>query len=99
MEPLLTPRQLAEVLGLSVQTLYNRRSNGASMPPAILIGNKVRYRPRDVERWLQSLQSGPPADLHEHRPEPTRGPGRPTKAQQVRMRQQAAGASSQASPA
>ncbi len=58
MEPLLTPKQLADLLGLSVQTLYNRRSLGASMPVSVHIGNQIRFRQSDVDRWLASLPSG-----------------------------------------
>lgn len=93
MEPLLTPQQLADLLGLSVQTLYNRRSLGASMPPAVRIGTKVRFRPRDVEDWLAGLEVNKPAPVptaaDESAPPSARRRGRPTKAEQVRARQRA----------
>lgn len=95
MEPLLTPQQLADLLGLSVQTLYNRRSLGASMPPAVRIGTKVRFRPSDVEAWLAELESGQssaqPVQADDDAPSAPRRRGRPTKAEQVRARQRTAG--------
>lgn len=51
MERLLTTQQAAELLGLSEQTLRNWRTTGGG-PPAVKVGRNVRYRGRDLERWL-----------------------------------------------
>ena len=92
MEPLLTPKQLANILGLSVQTLYNRRSLGASMPSAVCIGNKVRFRLRDVENWLarqEAKQSVSRCGVFDDSLDlPSKRRGRPTKIDQVRGRRQ-----------
>ena len=42
---------LAERYGISVFTIYRWRSEGRDMPPALKIGNAVRWRLEEVERW------------------------------------------------
>lgn len=49
---LLTPKDLADLLGLSVNTVYQRRYRHDALPPAIKLGNVIRYRREDVDRWL-----------------------------------------------
>jgi excisionase family DNA binding protein len=57
-DDLLTPLQLAEVLGISVRTLYNWRSQRKG-PPGFRVGSHVRYRRSDVEAWLdEQAQKG-----------------------------------------
>lgn len=51
-QPLLTPAALAEVLGVTTATLEDWRAIGYG-PPSITLGNLVRYRPVDVEAWLE----------------------------------------------
>ena len=54
-EPLLRADQVAEYLGLSVQTLYNMRLRGEG-PPAHKWGGRsgpLRYQRTDVEKWLE----------------------------------------------
>ena len=54
-EPLLRAEQVAEYLGLSVQTLYNMRLRGEG-PTAHKWGGRsgpLRYRQVDVDRWLE----------------------------------------------
>jgi predicted DNA-binding transcriptional regulator AlpA len=53
-EPLLRADQVAEYLGLSVQTLYNMRLRGEG-PVAYKFGGRsgpLRYHCADVEKWL-----------------------------------------------
>lgn len=52
MERLLSTQDLAEVTGLSVQTIYNRHSNGGSLPDCLNLGGRLRFRQRDVDAWL-----------------------------------------------
>lgn len=90
MEQLLTPQELAQLLRLSLQTIYNRRNQGGDLPPAVHIGRLVRYKPADVEAWLdrQSGTQAAPA-LKSAAPsaqEPPRRRGRPTKAEQIARR-------------
>lgn len=50
---LLTIRDLAQLVGWSERTVYNRRHRGDSMPPAVHVGRTVRFRRADVEAWLE----------------------------------------------
>ena len=53
-EPMLRAEQVAEHLGLSVQTLYNMRLRGEG-PTAHKWGGRsgpLRYRQVDVDKWL-----------------------------------------------
>lgn len=47
----LTPRQVADELGIAEQTLANWRSAGTG-PRFVKVGVLVRYRRSDVEAWL-----------------------------------------------
>jgi excisionase family DNA binding protein len=44
-------KELAEYLGIPVQTIYQWRTKGYG-PPGIRVGKHVRYRPEDVDKWL-----------------------------------------------
>lgn len=50
-EQLLTIQELAELLGVPVATVYRWRTHGDG-PRGIRVGKHIRYRPRDVERYL-----------------------------------------------
>ncbi|WP_432830916.1 helix-turn-helix transcriptional regulator [Dactylosporangium sp. CA-092794] len=50
-EPLLSVEQVARWLGKPKATLYAWRSRGQG-PRAIRVGNVLRYRHSEVERWL-----------------------------------------------
>lgn len=50
---LLSPKELAAYLGVSVQTVYAWRCRGGG-PPCYHLGRHVRYRLADVEEWLAS---------------------------------------------
>lgn len=93
MDKLLTSDQLAAVLGLSVQTLYNRRTRGDALPPCVKVGRLLRYEQAEVHAWLASqreAQHVPQVALTT--PERTAAPqvarrrGRPTKAEQLQRR-------------
>lgn len=47
-----TIHDLAEFLGVPVNTLYQWRSKGYG-PTGRRIGKYVRYRPEDVEAWVE----------------------------------------------
>lgn len=55
--PLWTVQDVSEYLRVPVQTLYSWRTQGSG-PPARRVGKYLRYRPADVERWLDSLDGG-----------------------------------------
>jgi len=52
-EPLLTVDQVAQWLGKPKNTLYAWHSRGKG-PRAIRVGNTLRYRRSEVERWLDA---------------------------------------------
>lgn len=85
---LLTPTELAEKLGLSVQTIYNLRSNGGPLPPAIMIGRRIRYQSSDVDTWLQGKYEHDPVSQETkaiRQIVPTKR-GRPSKEETIRKR-------------
>jgi excisionase family DNA binding protein len=51
-ERLLSPRQLASYLNVSVATVYDWRHRRCG-PPGFRIGKHVRYRRSDVDRWIE----------------------------------------------
>ena len=55
--PLWTVQDVSDYLRVPVQTLYSWRAQ-RSGPPARRVGKYLRYRPADVERWLDSLDGG-----------------------------------------
>lgn len=45
---------LAEQLGISVSSVYRRRSLGEPLPPACRIGKgSIRWRQRDIDAWIE----------------------------------------------
>lgn len=58
---LLTPLQLAEILGVSPGTLAVWRSNGTCQIPYIKVGRCVRYKRSVIERFLEQEEH-----LHTH---------------------------------
>ncbi len=51
-EPLLTPNDVSELLGVPVKTLANWRS-ARTGPLFLRVGVHVRYRQSDIEHWLE----------------------------------------------
>ncbi len=49
---LLTPEDVAEVTGLSTETLAQWRSQRRGIPFLKISRNRVRYRQRDLDLWL-----------------------------------------------
>lgn len=47
------PKDLADYLGIPVQTIYKWRVIGYG-PAGRRVGKHVRYRPADVEKWLSN---------------------------------------------
>jgi excisionase family DNA binding protein len=58
-EQLLTVTQLATFLQVPHTTLYGWRYKGEG-PPGLKVGRYVRYRKRDVERWLDTRATPAP---------------------------------------
>jgi len=79
----LTVADLAVILGLRPQTIYNRMSTcPETLPPATRIPGfrGPRWSPRIVREWQAKYD---PRDLEENLP---RRPGRPTKAEMIERR-------------
>jgi excisionase family DNA binding protein len=51
-QPLVSVKELAELLQVSVKTIYDWRYRGLG-PKAIRVGRYVRYEPDEIERWLE----------------------------------------------
>ncbi len=54
--PVLTLSQLAAQLGVSVQTLYDLRSQGRG-PRGFRVGRELRFRVAEVDAWLAQLEA------------------------------------------
>ncbi|WP_396654552.1 helix-turn-helix transcriptional regulator [Microbacterium foliorum] len=53
--PLLTVKDLARQTGMSVSTIYRKRSNGESLPRALVLGKSaLRWRQSEVDLWLDA---------------------------------------------
>lgn len=52
--PLLTPKQLSEMLGLSVQSLALMRMEGTGCPFVRLGSRAIRYERTAVEAWIKA---------------------------------------------
>jgi predicted DNA-binding transcriptional regulator AlpA len=82
MTPLLTPETLAQKLGLSTQTIYNRLTLRADLPVHLKLGRLPRWREIDVENWLAAKVVAAPVAA----PLQARRRGRPSKAEQIAAR-------------
>jgi excisionase family DNA binding protein len=51
MEKLMTAEEVAEYLGIPINTLYQWRHKGCG-PPAYRVGRHLRYDPKAVHAWL-----------------------------------------------
>jgi len=51
MEKLLTPQEIAEVLGVQPSTIYQWTHQGYI--PHVKLGKFIRFRVKDVEKWVE----------------------------------------------
>jgi predicted DNA-binding transcriptional regulator AlpA len=58
--PLWTIHDVSTYLGVPVQTLYSWRARNFG-PRARRVGKHLRYRPGDVESWVDALDTDGPA--------------------------------------
>jgi excisionase family DNA binding protein len=56
-EPMLTVTQLADELGVPVQTIYTWNSRGTG-PKYVKVGRHVRFRRSDVDAWTRANERG-----------------------------------------
>ena len=54
--PVLTLSQLATQLGVTVQTLYDLRSQGRD-PRGFRVGRELRFRVSEIDAWLAQLEA------------------------------------------
>ena len=60
LKEVLTPEDLAEILGISVWTVYaktsrrNRETVAVELPPFFKLGKLVRFYRKDLISWLES---------------------------------------------
>ncbi len=60
---LLTPQEVADQLGVPLRTLYNWRTSHVG-PRAVRVGKHLRYRPAEVERWVdEQTETAPRARI------------------------------------
>ena len=64
-DSVITLQQLAAKLGVTVQTLYDLRSQGRG-PNGFRIGRQLRFRTTEVDAWLRRLED---ADRTRHLPD------------------------------
>jgi predicted DNA-binding transcriptional regulator AlpA len=62
---LLTTRQTADLIGISVSTLKRLRCAGTGPACAKISARTYRYRARDIEDWLQDRQKCPTVARHD----------------------------------
>ena len=55
---LMSAAEVAEFLGINVNTLYQHRYRGEG-PPGYRVGGRIRYRRADVEAWLEKQADQP----------------------------------------
>ena len=73
-EPLLTARQVGELLGLSTETVLRKWRKG-DLPGFRIASNVLRFAPADINAWLQATRQGSGAG-GEAPTTPTAGPTR-----------------------
>jgi predicted DNA-binding transcriptional regulator AlpA len=55
-DDLLTIKQVSEMLGCSVQALYNLRHRGAG-PKSFMLAGRIRYRRGAVRNWITEAEA------------------------------------------
>lgn len=56
LDPVVTLSQLAAQLGVSVQTLYDLRSQGRG-PRGFRVGRELRFRVSEIDSWLTQMEA------------------------------------------
>lgn len=80
---LVSPAQLAAMLGLAPRTIYNRLHAGGDLPPVVRIGRLPRFAVADVQAWVDAKRG---ISVPQPAEPPRRRPGRPRKAEQIARR-------------
>ncbi len=53
-DPLLSPQEVCDYLGISIRSYYNMRSEGRPLPRTIKIGKHLRVRASDLKAYLDA---------------------------------------------
>jgi excisionase family DNA binding protein len=56
LDPIVTMSQLAAQLAVSVQTLYDLRSQGRG-PHGFRVGRELRFRVSEIDAWLAQMEA------------------------------------------
>ena len=56
LDPVVTMSQLAAQLGVSVQTIYDLRSQGRG-PRGFRVGRELRFRMGEIDSWLAQMEA------------------------------------------
>lgn len=84
---LLSPSELANLLGMATQTIYNRINIGASLPPRVRFGRLIRFPMPGIETWILAQAENSTPSIFEDKPlHEQHRRGRPTKAEQIAKR-------------
>jgi excisionase family DNA binding protein len=62
MKALMTPAEVAELLGVTEGTLAHWRVSGTTGPNFTKVGGRVRYRRTTVEQWLEAQERSSTTD-------------------------------------
>ena len=81
MERLLTPAELANILGLAEQSIYNHKCGGRDLPPAVRLGRTLRFPESGVKAWIANLPQVYPNQYPDPVAVVKRHRGRPSKAE------------------
>lgn len=55
--PFLTPKELADVLSISVRTLARLRAEGSGPPFIKIINGRIRYPIKGLDAWVAKLET------------------------------------------
>ncbi len=53
---ILTPKDLSELLGVKVGTLYSHLSRGTPLPQSFRVGSATRWRESVVWKWIEEKE-------------------------------------------
>ena len=55
--PLLGPRDLAQILGVKLGTVYSWMSRKVPLPPCVKISGTTRWRESTVLKWIEAREN------------------------------------------
>jgi len=88
---LVSPAELAVMVGLSPRTIYHRLHMKVDLPMVIRLGRLPRFAVADVHAWLDAKRNASTSSI-EQDSTPARWRGRPTQGGQIATHQAGGGA-------